>query len=206
MNGAAKPVRMADLDSDLIVATALAILEERGISGFTMRGVAEALGVTPMALYHHVKDKAALAVLVVEASGRERALPPPTGDWRVDMWGMARWMRQTALARPAVGRLRSAYGIWTPSILQITERWMGLWKQSGLPLEIAIRAATLSSTVIVGFVDQEIALADMQRPNEALLATLPDTRLAFTAAHDWEADFEIVVRAVIDGLHSRLEA
>ena len=195
---------MAELDKQRIAATALALIDKQGLAGFTMRAVAEAMGVTPMALYHHVKDKAGLAALVLDAATRERPLPPPTGDWREDLWAMALWTRRSTFAHPALARLRSDYQVWTPSMLQLTERWMTLWQQAGLSLEKAVRAGTLTSMVIVGLLEQETAHGHMDHPDESLLALLPNARHAFAATGDREAEFEMVVRAVIDGLHARL--
>ncbi|HGM5581459.1 TPA: TetR/AcrR family transcriptional regulator [Pseudomonas putida] len=45
---------------DDILAAAFAQLDESGRQGLTMRGVATRLGVTPMSLYHHVENRAAL--------------------------------------------------------------------------------------------------------------------------------------------------
>ena len=81
----------SELDAARIAAAALAVADAQGAGGFTMRAVAEALGVTPMALYHHVEDKAALAALLVDAAIRQHPLPPPTGVWRDDLWTIARW-------------------------------------------------------------------------------------------------------------------
>ena len=197
---------MAELDTDRIAAVALALVDARGVAGFTMRAVADQLGVTPMALYHHVKDKAALAALVVEAATLERPLPAAAGDWRDDLYAMARWMRESRMAHPNAGRLRNTYDIWTRSILQLTDRWMGLWRRSGLAHEAAARAATLSSLAISGFVDQELVIAEMAPPDAEMLAWLPNARLAFTSSGDRDAEFEMVVRAVIEGLHARAAA
>ena len=145
----------AELDADRIAAIALKVIDKHGLAGFTMRAVADALRVTPMALYHHVKDKAALAALVIDAAQREQPLPPPSGDWREDLWALARWTRQSRQAHPALRNLRGAHNIWSPSILHITERWMSLWQQSGLPLHAAVRAATMSSMAINGIVDSD---------------------------------------------------
>lgn len=43
-----------------ILTSALALLDEGGGQGLTMRALASRLGVTPMSLYHHVKDRAGL--------------------------------------------------------------------------------------------------------------------------------------------------
>nr|WP_307728556.1 TetR/AcrR family transcriptional regulator [Massilia solisilvae] len=42
------------------MVTALAMLDEGGGQGLTMRALASRLGVTPMSLYHHVEDRAGL--------------------------------------------------------------------------------------------------------------------------------------------------
>lgn len=195
---------MAELDREKIAVAALAVADERGIDGFTMRAVADMLGVTPMALYHHVADKAALATLLVEAAINAQPLPASTGDWREDLWRIAKWMRASTQAHPVVAHIRRAYGVWTESSLQITERWLGLWQQSGLPLDKAVTAATTSSLVIVGIVAEEAILAGLRRPSDAQLSWLPNARVVFSARPDREANFELTVRALIDGLHARL--
>src|SRR6476660_10057935 len=121
------------------------VMDERGAEGFTLRAVADELGVTPMALYHHVPDKAGLVALLVEAAIREQELPPPTGNWRDDLWEVARWMRDSVRAHPALGQLRRRYRVWTPSMLPMAERWLSVWQQSGLDVEQASLAAVTSS-------------------------------------------------------------
>ena len=54
------------LSQKRIVANARAIMEESGVESVSMRRVAAALGVTAMALYHHVGDKQALVALVAD--------------------------------------------------------------------------------------------------------------------------------------------
>jgi AcrR family transcriptional regulator len=193
-----------DLSADRIAQAALAVADEHGEKGFTMRSVAEALGVTPMALYHYVDDKGALVALVVDAVISERALPAPTGSWQDDLWEVAHWMRQTTLAHPAVARLRGVYHVWTPAIFPMTERWLSLWQQSGLDLENATLAASASSVAIMGFVEEELTLRKTRPPDKAMLSMFPNARLAFQARPDRAREFELVVRSVIDGLHARL--
>src|ERR687891_1067629 len=103
---------MGDLDTDRIAAAALAVADERGADGFTMRAVAEALGVTPMALYHHVADKAALVSLVVDKVINEQPLPPPSGEWQEELWQIACWFRHMASAHPNVSYLRRTHKVW----------------------------------------------------------------------------------------------
>jgi AcrR family transcriptional regulator len=197
---------VADLDLDRIAEAALTVADERGAAGFTMRAVAEALGVTPMALYHHVADKAALVGLVVDRVVGAVPIPAPTGSWREDLWQFALWMREIAHSHPAVSELRQSHQVLTPNILPFTERWINVWQQSGLPLEQAMRAAATSSMVLVGLVEEELRWAQMKPPDPAHLAHLPSTRLSFERRPDQAADFELIVRALLDGLHARLSA
>ena len=195
---------MAELDPGRIAAAALAVADAEGAAGFTMRAVAQALGVTPMALYHHVQDKAALASLLVDAAIREHPLPPPTGDWRDDLWTIARWTRDSRAAHPAVAHIRRAYRVWTGASLEMTERWLGHWRESGLAPDRALAAATTSSLAIVGIVEEESVFRELARPGDDALAQLPGARQVFAARHDRDAEFELLVRALIDGLHARL--
>ena len=196
---------MAEFTREQIAEAALAVADERGASrGFTMRAVAETIGVTPMALYHYVEDKAALVALVVDASIAENPLPPPTGSWQEDLFDMARWVRQTTLAHPAVARLRSEYNVWTPSIFPMTERWFSVWQQSGLELSDALLAASASSTAIIGFVETELLYAKTTFPDASALSSFPSARLAFNLERDGTREFELIVRSILDGLHARL--
>jgi AcrR family transcriptional regulator len=169
-----------------------------------MRAVADSLGVTPMALYHHVKDKAALVGLVVDAVIEGQALPPPSGSWQEDLLEMARWMRAITLVHPAVSRLRSKHHVWTTSIFPMTERWISVWQQSGLELRDALLAASATSSTIIGFVEQELVLQELAPPDASMLASFPNARMAFGPKRDGSREFELVVRSVIQGVHSRL--
>ncbi|HTW06583.1 MAG TPA: TetR family transcriptional regulator, partial [Acidimicrobiales bacterium] len=70
-----RPARIARAQ---VLAAALALADEVGLESLTMAGVAERLGVTPMALYRHVANKADLLDGVVEVLLTE-SLPPPAG-------------------------------------------------------------------------------------------------------------------------------
>src|SRR5271163_2413644 len=109
---------MARLDTERISAAALAVVDKYGATGFTMRAVATVLSVSPMALYHHVKNKDALAALVVEAAIKENPLPPPTGVWQEDLWMIVRFARNYRLRHPEVSNIRRAHDAWNTAGLQ----------------------------------------------------------------------------------------
>jgi hypothetical protein len=57
---------------------------------------------------------------------------------------------------------------------------------------------------IVGLVEEEQVLRAAAPPDETLLGSWPNARVAFHRERDRDAEFELVVRALIEGLHTRL--
>jgi AcrR family transcriptional regulator len=196
---------MASIDRNQIATAALAIVDERGPKALTMRAVADALGVTAMALYHYVEDKTALVGLVVDEAIGDRPLPAPAGGgWEEDVVELARWMREGTQRHPGIARLRQDHHVWTPTIMALGERWLALWLQSGLALEAAAEGAMTTLMAINGMVDQEAALPSFERPEEEALAWFPNLRVALTGDRDRDAAFELVVRSVVTGVHHAL--
>jgi AcrR family transcriptional regulator len=68
--------------AEKIAAAALAILEREGAEAVSMRRVAEKVGITPMAIYHHFPDRQALLTFVTDRefaklADHMRAQPSP---------------------------------------------------------------------------------------------------------------------------------
>jgi AcrR family transcriptional regulator len=76
-------VERAPLTRELIAAEAADLIREAGLEALTMRTVAATLGVSAMALYHHVEDKDEIIRLVGDDILAKIDLPDPeSGDWR----------------------------------------------------------------------------------------------------------------------------
>jgi hypothetical protein len=103
-----------------------------------------------------------------------------------------------------VGKLRNDFDVWTPAIFPMTERWLSVWQQSGLGLDAAMFAAAASSTAIIGFVEQELIQQASTPPTDVVLASFPNARFAFSVERDGAKEFELVVRALVEGLHTSL--
>jgi AcrR family transcriptional regulator len=82
----AKPSRAVErvpLTRELIASVAADLINAEGVDGLTMRTVAAKLGVSAMALYHHVDDKDEIIRLVGDDILASIELPDPeSGDWR----------------------------------------------------------------------------------------------------------------------------
>ncbi|QDQ13208.1 TetR/AcrR family transcriptional regulator [Streptomyces spectabilis] len=63
------------IEPEAIVDVARSILQKEGVAALSMRRVAKEVGATPMALYHHVRDKDELLMLAL--SGTAATLPRP---------------------------------------------------------------------------------------------------------------------------------
>jgi AcrR family transcriptional regulator len=97
---------------DEVVTAAVAIADAEGLSALSMRRVADALGLSPMALYTYVPSKAELIDLMLDRVAAEAAIPDAP-DWRGQLeqiargrWAMALrhpWMIQVGMHRPPLG-------------------------------------------------------------------------------------------------------
>lgn len=87
------PRARSPLTVDAIVDTACRIVETEGLARLSMRRLGGALGVDPMAVYHHVAGKRALLALVTERTIGRMALPDTSASWdaRVREWALAYW-------------------------------------------------------------------------------------------------------------------
>src|ERR1039457_696645 len=120
-NGAGKITR------ELVLATALEIIDRDGVDGLSMRRLARALDRDPMILYRHAPNKAALLDGVAETVLAQLKVDSADPDWAAQLRAVARDYRQLALAHPYVVPLLVTRPLGTP---------LGLWPQGTLrPLE-----------------------------------------------------------------------
>src|ERR1700721_1575115 len=90
------------IDRAQVLAEALAMADAHGLEALTMAGLAERVGVTPMALYRHVANKADLLDGVVEVLLTE--FPAPRGglSWSDRLSTLAGNIRASARRHPSV--------------------------------------------------------------------------------------------------------
>jgi AcrR family transcriptional regulator len=92
-----------------VLEAAAAILTSEGVDAVTIRGVAESLGVSPMALYRYVKDKDELLLLLVDRLAQRLEYPALPADprgrllalWQTLYDGLAahRWLPEVLARR-----------------------------------------------------------------------------------------------------------
>jgi len=122
-----------------------------------MRGLAQELGVVPMALYKHVANKDELLDGMVDIVFGEIESPSIGGDWRSEM------RRRALSARDALKRHGWAIGIMEtqtpgPANLRNHNAVMGCLREAGFSFEAAIHAYSVQDAYIYGFALQEKTL------------------------------------------------
>ena len=76
---------------------------ELGLDGLTLKAVADHLGVSIAALYHHVEGKEDLMRLAAEFSAAKVPLPEDTGQhWALWLYDWSRYNRDAFLAQPGL--------------------------------------------------------------------------------------------------------
>ncbi|MEN0067518.1 MAG: TetR/AcrR family transcriptional regulator [Myxococcota bacterium] len=92
-----------------LVTEALALIEERGVEGLSLREVARRAGVSRAAPYHHFKNKEAMAAAVAESGFRELArcmdAIDDLGDPNAELEACGRAYLAFALKNPTLYRL-----------------------------------------------------------------------------------------------------
>ena len=89
------------ITAEAIVDTAFRMIDERGADAFSMRSLANELGVFPATLYWHVGDRARLLGLVELRWSEGIELPDECEHWRDWMLELAR-RRAARLARDLI--------------------------------------------------------------------------------------------------------
>jgi AcrR family transcriptional regulator len=142
------------LSRERVLQAAVALADEAGLEAFSMRALAQELGVVPMALYKHVANKDELLDGMVDSVFGEIELPLTDVDWRSAM------RRRAISTREALGRHGWAIGMMEsrrpgPANLRNHNAVMGCLRGAGFAFAMAIHAYSVQDAYIYGFALQE---------------------------------------------------
>ncbi|GAB7184039.1 tetracyclin repressor-like C-terminal domain-containing protein [Kitasatospora sp. Ki12] len=197
-----------------VVGTARRIVTEEGVGKLTMRRLATEIGSTPMALYHHVRNKEELLVLLLDDYAaqalRPTALP---AEPRERVVAAASAIHQALAACPWIVEVLTADDLMSTHALWFVEQIVDGLVDCGLSLERAVRGYRAIWYYTAGEIVVRVTAArrrgadDRPTYREQVFAGLdPDElpRLA-QAGERWEAltaedTYEDGLRALVDGL------
>jgi AcrR family transcriptional regulator len=124
------------MSRELVLHTALEIIDRDGVEGLSMRRLGHALGRDPMSLYRYAANKAALLDGVVELVLEQFSVDTAADDWSAELRAVARSYRSLALAHPQVVPLLVTRPLATPLAL----RPLGTLRPLEASLELLTRA------------------------------------------------------------------
>jgi AcrR family transcriptional regulator len=180
--------RRPKLTVDAVMAAAIELADEAGITALSMRALAERLGVGTMTLYTHVPGKAELVDLMVDTVLGETARPDemPEG-WRARLELVARenaalfhrhpWLLEVVTVRPPMG----------PGVLAKYD--FELRALEGVGLSDVEMDSVL--TLVIGYVQSAARVA--------LEATLVEQRTGLTDEQWWQAQAPLLEQVIDAG-------
>lgn len=209
-----RPGRRPQIDLERIVEAGVAI----GLPGLSMKAVADALGVSPQALYRHVRDREALEVLVGEHLMAGFELPDDVGQpWPDYMVELGHRLREALLPHPGLGAYLRRLGTGSAGTLRIIDRCDQVLVARGLrPVDALMVGGTVASFAIASVELQ--ATADSGEPGQArerfarAVEVIGPERLPVLAAAVAEyralgpdTYFDWTLRALVRGLAAQLD-
>src|SRR4051794_11473537 len=222
-----KRKRRDPLTQEAIVKAAIKVLDAEGLSGFSMRRVAEDLDTGAASLYWHVGSKDGLFDLIFEEVIGEQVedVPDPDPDrWQEQLKEVARAMRRAILRHRDIVQLSVGRIPMGPNALRMSEGVLAILRGGGVPDELAVQSYLLMISVVNGFTMDEAgyeqAEVETAPPLEeaaemvgGYLSSLPADQfpnLMAVGEHfamaDQDARFELLLDLFVDGLAAKAAA
>jgi TetR/AcrR family tetracycline transcriptional repressor len=217
------PTVRRTLDRAQIVDAALALLNEVGLDGLSMRSLAERLGVKAASLYRHVRDKQELLVHLSDKITGE--LPPldPRARWTEQLMSMARAHRNILTSHRDAPRLFASTAPLGPKRLRSIEVVLAILKHAGLADVDAARSAHHFNNFVTEFAADEARFESAAEALGGKKKLAQQSRKAFKSLPkeeyptlvaladqlievDGEASFEFGLSLWIRGLEQHLES
>ncbi|MCB0911245.1 MAG: TetR/AcrR family transcriptional regulator C-terminal domain-containing protein [Propionibacteriaceae bacterium] len=201
------------LSRDQIVAAALALIDDTGLEGHSMRTLGARLGVDASTLYYHVQGKDALHSLIVDEimSGIDLSADDPSAPTAERLFTAAIEFRRALLAHPRAVPLVAARSMRTTAQLALIEVILGILYEAGFSVVEALVAVDAIGQTVIGMTGihaghlaaaaggaEPVPFADLP------VEKFPNVRrlLAEGTYLGAEAEFEATVRALVNGLVS----
>jgi AcrR family transcriptional regulator len=208
------------LSGDRIIKAAMAVADESGLAGLTMRSLADELRVTPMSIYRYIDGKEALLVAMADVVFEEMGAPTVGNEWHRELWEHAHSVRHTLLRHPwALGLIETPANPG-PATLARHDAVIGTLRAAGFSIPLTAHALAAFDAYVYGFVLQEVTLPlDDQPDHETIRAVVREP--AFEAlphlkeltiehfmldGYQFGDEFDFGLNLVLDGLASHLAA
>lgn len=204
------------LSQERILHAAVRLADEDGMEATSMRRLADALEVTPMALYKHVANREDLVDGMVDTIIRE-IIPIETcgtqlADWRTALRARILAARHVLAARPWAVEAIETRQESSPTVLAYMDALIGIMRHGGLSPDLVHHAMHALSSRMWGLTrdvfptpavpveptERQIMMNQvaLEYPNIAEMAT---TVTASGAGCDADTEFEFALDVLLDG-------
>ncbi len=146
------------LTPDRVLDGAVALADDIGIERFTIRRLAEALGVRPMTIYHHVPSKDGIIDGMVDRVFDEIALPDGELDWRAAIRERCVSAREVLRRHPWAPPLMESRPTPGPAMLRHHDAVIATLRRGGLSWELTAHAYATLDSFVYGFALEEANL------------------------------------------------
>ncbi len=188
------------LTRDLIVATALRIIDDEGMEGLSMRRLAAELGVRGPSIYHHFAGKDEIIEAIVEQINGAIDLENAGPGWEAALTSYAHQLRALLVQHPHVVEFLALRPVTSDAGLRIYEHMISTlaadgWSVSlGRDLTLAVESLVYGAALMASAPD--IVLSAEQRARYPALAVYEDQPPHAIPDDGFDAGFE----ALLDGL------
>lgn len=139
------------LNPDRILDAAIVLLDREGAEAFTMRALAEQLGVGTMAVYSHFRGKDEISDAVAQRLLDSIELPPAdSADPRGELREVCRGVYRLFTEHPSALQLLTLRPIRGDDAITVIDRMLGLLRAAGLSRTEAARAHVALMQYTVG--------------------------------------------------------
>lgn len=168
--------RRARLNRELVLGTALELVDAQGLEALSMRRLAQELHCDPMSLYRYAENRAALLAGVEELVFNELVICPEEADWQAQLRRIAHDVRVLALRHPNTVPLLVTRPLSTPLGLRLRgtlrplEQILALLTKAGFSPENALHIYRAFYSFLYGHILNELQelIADPEE-EEAIL-------------------------------------
>jgi AcrR family transcriptional regulator len=210
------PIRVP-LTRDRVLRTAVELADRDGLESLSMRRLAQALDVVPMALYRHVAHKDELLSGMVDVVVGEIEPPLADVDWKTAIRARILSARRTLLRHPWASRVMETRTTPTPVVLAYMDSMIGLFRTGGFSLDLTHHVLHAMGSRMFGFTQELFNDGSDGDPAteaemwDALAGTFPYIYEIFTtishddasvvgAGCDDQFEFEFALDLMLDGI------
>ena len=151
------PAARRPLTRERILQTGLQMIDEQGLEAFTMRKLAQELGVDPMSIYRHFENKDALLDGVADVLWSEVKLPESRVGWEALLRSFATSLRALAHVHPHAYALLCKNQSLSLALLRLCDVALEQLQQAGFEQKRAMEILCTVSSYAMGYAMVELS-------------------------------------------------